>query len=84
MISLGRGLGDDGRSVVSLRPEDLRTAAVVTTGLGDFGDTWWQEPFRRLCESLDGEARLHLPGRIRACGRSSGRSSPRKCAGPSS
>jgi Sulfotransferase family len=68
MISLGRGLGDDGRSVVSLRPEDLRAAVVATTGLDDFGDSWWEEPFVRLCDSLDGEARLHLPGRLRARG----------------
>ena len=68
MISLGRGLGDDGRSVVSLRPEELRAAAVATTGLDDFGDTWWEEPFRRLCASLEGESRLHLPGRLRARG----------------
>ena len=68
MISLGRGLGDDGRSVVSLQPQDLRAAAVSTTGLDDFGDTWWDEPFRRLCASLDGESRLHLPGRLRARG----------------
>jgi hypothetical protein len=68
MIALGRGLGDDGHSVVSLRGEDLRAAAVTTTGLDDFGDTWWEEPFRRLCESLDGEARLHLAGRLRARG----------------
>ena len=65
---MGRGLGDDGRSVVSLRPEELRAAAVATTGLDDFGDTWWEEPFRRLCASLDTEARLHLPGRLRARG----------------
>jgi hypothetical protein len=68
MVSLGRSLGDDGRSMVSLRPEDLRVAAVATTGLDDFGDTWWEEPFRRLCASLDGESRLHLPGRLRARG----------------
>jgi Sulfotransferase family len=68
MIALGRGLGDDGRSMVSLDPDDLRAAATTTTGLGDFGDTWWEEPFRRLCSSMDGEARLHLPGRIRARG----------------
>ena len=68
MISLGRGLGDDGRSVVSLRPEELRATAVATTGLDDFGDTWWVEPFQRLCTSLDTEARLHLPGRLRARG----------------
>ena len=54
--------------MVSLRPEDLRAAATATTGLDDFGDTWWEEPFRRLCASLDGEARLHLPGRLRTRG----------------
>jgi hypothetical protein len=68
MITLGRGLGDDGRSVISLQPADLRVAATSTTGLDDFGDTWWEEPFTRLCASLDGEARLHLPGRLRTRG----------------
>jgi len=68
MVALGRGLGDDGRSVISLRPEDLTAAAAATTGLDDFGDGWWEEPFRRLCASLDSEARLHLPGRIRTRG----------------
>jgi hypothetical protein len=68
MVSLGRGLGDDGRSMVSLRPDDLTRAASATTGLDDFGDGWWEEPFRRLCTSLDDEARLHLPGRIRTRG----------------
>ncbi len=68
MVALGRGLGDDGRSMVSLQPEDLTAAATPTTGLDDFGDTWWEEPFRRLCASLDAEARLHLPGRIRTRG----------------
>jgi hypothetical protein len=66
MVTLGRGLGDDGRSLLSLRPEDVRAAATATTGLDDFGDSWWEEPFERLCASLDGEARLHLPGRLRA------------------
>jgi hypothetical protein len=68
LVTLGRGLGDDGRSVVSLQPQDLRAAATATTGLDDFGDSWWEEPFCRLCASLDGEARLHLPGRLRARG----------------
>jgi hypothetical protein len=65
MVTLGRGLGDDGRSLISLQPDDLRAAATATTGLDDFGDDWWEEPFARLCASLDGEARLHLPGRLR-------------------
>jgi hypothetical protein len=68
MVSLGRGLGDDGRSVVSLHPGDLAAAAATTTGLDDFGDPWWEEPFRHLCASLESEARLHLPGRLRARG----------------
>ena len=68
MVTLGRGLGDDGRSLISLQPDDLRAAATTTTGLDDFGDDWWEEPFARLCASLDGEARLHLPGRLRVRG----------------
>ena len=65
MVSLGHGLGDDGRSLVSLQPGDLRTAAVGAAALDDFGDSWWGEPFARLCASLESEAQLHLPGRIR-------------------
>jgi hypothetical protein len=61
-------LGDDGRSLISLQPDDLRDAAATTTGLDDFGDAWWEAPFARLCASLDGEARLHLPGRLRTRG----------------
>jgi Sulfotransferase family len=68
MIALGRSLGDDGRSMISLDPDDLLGAATSTTGLDDFGDPWAEEPFRRLCRSLEEEARLHLPGRIRARG----------------
>jgi hypothetical protein len=68
MVTLGRSLGDDGRSLISLRPEDVRAAATATTGLDDFGDAWWEEPFTRLCTSLDDESRLHLPGRLRARG----------------
>ncbi len=65
MISLGHGLGDDGQSLIALQPEELRRAAQTTTGLDDFGDTWWEEPFLRLCSSLDDQAQLHLPGRLR-------------------
>jgi hypothetical protein len=68
MVALGRGLGDDGRSVVSLVPDDLRRAAEGCTGLSDFGDGWWEEPFQRLCTALDQQARLHLPGRLRTRG----------------
>ena len=68
MIALGRGLGDDGRSVVSLRPDEVRAAASGATGLDDFGDSWWEEPFALLCDTLDDKAGLHLPGRIRTRG----------------
>jgi hypothetical protein len=68
LISLGRSLGDDGRSLISLRPNDLRQAACNVTGLTDFGPTWWEEPFARLCTSLDNEAQLHLAGRLRTRG----------------
>ena len=37
-------------------PDDVCAAATITTGLDDFGDDWWEEPFRRLCASLDSEA----------------------------
>ncbi len=68
LIALGEGIGDDGRSLISLEPDLLRQSAQETTGLDDFGDTWWEEPFRRLCRSLNDEARLHLPGRLRTRG----------------
>jgi hypothetical protein len=68
LISLGEALGDDGRSIISLEPEQLRQAAQECTGLTDFGDTWWEAPFQRLCSSLETEAQLHLPGRLRTRG----------------
>jgi hypothetical protein len=66
VVACGRGLGDDGRSVVSLRAEDLLAAARATTGLDDVGDDWFEEPLDRLCSALEGEAELHLAGRLRA------------------
>jgi hypothetical protein len=66
MVAFGHGLGDDGRSLVSLRAEDLLAGASSATGLGDAGDDWFREPLDRLCTALDDEAELHLPGRIRA------------------
>ncbi len=66
LAAVGRGMGDDGRSIVSLRPDDLIGAAQRTTGLDDVGDDWFREPLDRLCAALDDEAMLHLPGRLRA------------------
>jgi hypothetical protein len=62
----GQGLGDSGRSLVSLRPEELLAAARAATGLDDVGDGWFREPMDRLCAALDDEAELHLTGRLRA------------------
>ena len=66
LAAFGRGLGDDGRSLVSMRADDLLAAARSATGLDDVGDTWFREPMERLCTALDDEAELHLAGRIRA------------------
>ena len=66
LVAVGRGLGDGGRSVVSLQPDDLLQASIEATGLSDFGDDWFREPLQRLCAALDDEAELHLPGRLRA------------------
>jgi Sulfotransferase family len=68
LAALGRGLGDDGRSIVSLRSEDLIAGAQSATGLRDTGDPWFREPLDRLCAALDEEAALHLAGRLRARG----------------
>lgn len=63
---LGRGLGDDGRSIVSLAPEAILDAARTTTGLDDAGDDWFRQPLSVLSAALDDEADLHLAGRLRA------------------
>ena len=39
--ALGKGLGDDGRSMISLDPNVVMAAAVENTGLSDFGDDDW-------------------------------------------
>jgi hypothetical protein len=66
LVAFGKGLGDDGRSVVSLRAEDLLAGASTATGLDDAGDGWFREPMERLCSAIDDEAELHFAGRIRA------------------
>jgi hypothetical protein len=66
LAATGRALGDDGRSIVSLDAGDLLAAASAGSGLDDFGDDWFREPLERLTTSIDEEAHLHLPGRIRA------------------
>ena len=68
LISLGHGLGDEGRSLISLEPEQLKRSAAAAAALDDFGPTWWEDPFARLCAALDDQADLHLPGRLRTRG----------------
>jgi hypothetical protein len=66
VVAYGRGLGDDGRSLVSLDAGDLLSAARAATALDDAGDSWFEGPLNRLCAALDDEAELHLAGRLRA------------------
>lgn len=62
----GRTIARTGVSLVALDPEQLLAAARRRTGLDDFGDPAFREPFERIVRSLDGEARLNLIGRIAA------------------
>lgn len=65
--ALGKGLGDDGRSVISLDPDVVMSAARDNTGLSDFGkDDWFVEPLHTLCKGLEEEAELNLLGRLMA------------------
>ncbi len=54
----------DLRSVVPLDEESLLRAAMENTGLGDFGDDGWREPFRILLDDLETKSELHLLGRL--------------------
>ena len=66
--AIGRNLGDNGTSIVSLDDDAIIEAAVAGTGLADFGDDWWREPFSVLLGSLREEADLTLAGRLLARG----------------
>ncbi len=54
----------DLRAVVPLDERSLIDAAVRTTGLDDFGDDDWREPFLRFIASADEESELTLMGRL--------------------
>ena len=56
----------DIRSVVPLDEESLCGSAMRSTGLHDFGDERWRQPFRILIAALDAEAELTLTGRLMA------------------
>jgi hypothetical protein len=51
-------------SLVALDADELLERAIATTGLADFGDPEWEEPYRRLVDGLETEARLHVVGRL--------------------
>lgn len=54
----------DLRSLVLLEADELVATACRTTGLSDFGDDRWQEPFQVLVKALEEEAELHYFGRL--------------------
>jgi Sulfotransferase family len=54
----------DIRGVVPLDEQSLLDTAMRNTGLSDFGEDSWREPFRVFVRSLDEEADLNLMGRL--------------------
>jgi hypothetical protein len=52
--------------MVSLDEEALLRAASRVTGLDDYGDDWFREPFRVFLRALEDEAQLTLLGRLLA------------------
>ena len=63
--AIGRHAGAPA-ALVPLDEQSLLAAARAETGLDDFGDDAWREPFGIFCRALDTEADLHLVGRIMA------------------
>ena len=61
--ALGARLGN-ASGIVALDAASLEAAARANTGLDDFGDDGWREPFGVLLNALQTEGRLHLGGRI--------------------
>jgi hypothetical protein len=51
-------------AMVSLDADELLGRARAATGLTDFGEPGWEEPFRKLVESLETEARFNVVGRL--------------------
>lgn len=54
----------DIRGIVPLDPESLIATAKRNTGLSDFGEDDWIEPFRIYVQSVDEDGDLNLMGRI--------------------
>ncbi len=60
---LGAAAGGASR-LLRLEAEELIDAARSSSGLSDFGDPGWEEPFRRLVASLEKDVPLHTLGRL--------------------
>src|SRR5687768_16415825 len=56
----------DLKGVVPLDENSLLATAKANTGLSDFGDDDWHEPFQVLLRSWNEETELHLMGRLMA------------------
>ena len=61
-IDIGRQI--DATSVVPLDEASLIGSAIENTGLSDFGDEDWREPFRILLDDLENTAELNFFGRV--------------------
>jgi len=62
---LGSAVGGAAR-LVSLDADELLAEARASSGLADFGEAGWEEPFRRLVASLEKDVPLHTLGRLLA------------------
>lgn len=58
------GAGMEPATLLPLDADSLIGTAVRATGLADFGDPDWEEPFRVLTRALDEEGDLNLVGRL--------------------
>ena len=64
--SAGGALRAVGLPIVRLDAETLLERARRATGLSDFGDPWFREPFDVLLDALEREAAMHTLGRVLA------------------
>ncbi len=51
-------------AMVPLDADEIIALAVAATGLDDFGEPTWEEPYRKLVEALNTEAQLNVVGRL--------------------
>jgi len=62
ILDIGRKI--DAKGVIPLDEESLLRCAMGNTGLSDFGDEDWREPFRILLHDLEEHADLNFFGRL--------------------